>query len=66
MVCAGNVYIHYSVSSTHEGYQVASVVVHASTHQKSEFITNTRTNGAYIREFTTRECQVKLKLYRSI
>ena len=61
MVSAGNVYVHYSVLSTREGYQVASIVVHASTRQKSEFITNTRTNGAYIRE-----CQVKLKLYRSI
>ena len=38
--------------------------MHASAHQKCEFITNTCTNGANAREFTTRECQVKLELYR--
>ena len=63
-VCAGNVYVHYSVSRARKGYQAASVVVHASARQKSEFITNTRTNGVYTREFTTRNCRVKLELYR--
>ena len=45
-VCAGKVYI--SVSSACEDSQVASIVVHASVHQKSELITNTRTNGVYV------------------
>ena len=47
---------------------VSRALANVSAHErmlKSEFITNTRTNGVYTREFTTRKCQVKFELYHS-
>ena len=52
--------VYNSVSSAREGFQVASIVVHMSTSQKSA---NTRKNGVHTREFTTRKFQVKFSLY---